>query len=322
MSIAISVIVCTHNPNPEFFGQVIAALRSQTLAKEVWELLIVDNSSIPPVAPQFHPAWHPNGKMLSEPVLGKTNALLLAIGESKGDLMVIVDDDNVLAADYLQMAQTIAKRWPILGSWGGSIEPRYQLPPPDWLKSYETYLSVRKVTEDLWFNLSQPSLYGLLPYGAGLCVRRRVAEEYYQRLMRDPIRRQLGRKGQSLVSGEDTDLVLVGCVLGLGNGLFKDLRLEHLIHGGRVTESYMERMLRDMTYSLILLAALRGHVPDENSLLRHIWGYWSAMRRGKREFLFHHAAMRGAAKARAEILGGCLSANHSKYRLRADTETR
>jgi glycosyltransferase involved in cell wall biosynthesis len=43
--INVSVIICTHNPRPHYLSRVPAALRSQTLPMEQWELLVIDNAS-------------------------------------------------------------------------------------------------------------------------------------------------------------------------------------------------------------------------------------------------------------------------------------
>jgi hypothetical protein len=37
-----SVIICTHNPRPEYLRRVLGALETQTFDKKRWELLVVD----------------------------------------------------------------------------------------------------------------------------------------------------------------------------------------------------------------------------------------------------------------------------------------
>jgi glycosyltransferase involved in cell wall biosynthesis len=297
----LSVLICTHNARVEYLAQSLAGLQAQTLPVSQWELLVLDNASAQPVRERFSLAWHPQGRHLCEPTVGKTRAVLRGIRESHGELIVLVDDDNVPAPDYLEQADRIAAQWPRIGVWGGSIGARYEEQPPEWLKSYERYLSVREVTNDQWFNLTRTELYGDLPYGAGLCVRRPVADEYSRLIEADGVRLTLDRCGQSLVSSGDTDLALVACDMGLGVGLFAALKLTHLIHKGRLTESYMERMLRAMTYSLRILAAKRGHAPTKVGWPRRLWGSLSAWHRGQREFRFHRASIQGVKAADAEI---------------------
>jgi glycosyltransferase involved in cell wall biosynthesis len=298
---ALSVITCTHNPRSEYLCKTLAALRAQTLPKSEWELLVLDNASDEPVHDRFELDWHHQGRHLCEPNVGKTNAVLMGIRESRGDLIVVVDDDNVLARDYLEQAERIGRHWPKIGAWGGSIVAQYDVEPPEWLKPYECYLSVREITNDQWFNLTRPELWGSLPYGAGMCVRRIIAEEYARALDADEVRRRLDRRGDSLVSSGDTDLALVACDMGFGVGLYTALKLTHLIHKGRLTEPYMERMLREMNYSLRILAAKRGYAVSSPTWLRRSWDSVAAWRRGQREFNFYRATRKGANAAHAEI---------------------
>jgi glycosyltransferase involved in cell wall biosynthesis len=45
MTPVISVVIPTHNPRMDYLARVIDALRGQTLSKDLWELVIVDNGS-------------------------------------------------------------------------------------------------------------------------------------------------------------------------------------------------------------------------------------------------------------------------------------
>ena len=299
--VRLSAILCTFNPRRDFLAAVLAALRVQTLPAEDWELVVVDNNSSPPLASEDLAGGPARARLLREPRPGKTEALIRASGETSGELIVIVDDDNVLAPDYLEQALAIQSRWPALGTWGGSIVPRFEAPPPAWLEGYLTYLSVRPVARDHWFNGSEPAFYGHMPYGAGLCARRAVLEEYLRQIESRPLRRGLDRRGTSLASCGDTDLVLCGMDLGLGTGVFQALRLEHLIPAARLTEDYMARMLHAMNHSLVLLAGLRGHPPAGDSRLRRAWSLLRAAGRGRREWRFLREAMRGADEARAAL---------------------
>src|SRR5258708_24159047 len=48
-----SVIICAHNPRPQYLRRVLEALRSQTLPKQEWELLLIDNLSSIPLMPNW-----------------------------------------------------------------------------------------------------------------------------------------------------------------------------------------------------------------------------------------------------------------------------
>jgi hypothetical protein len=56
------VIICTHNPRPQYLSRTLEALRRQTLAKAEWELLVIDNASRSSVAAPVSLSWHPSAR--------------------------------------------------------------------------------------------------------------------------------------------------------------------------------------------------------------------------------------------------------------------
>src|SRR5712691_6902938 len=99
-----SVIICTHNPRMDYLARVLTALKEQTRSKELWELLFIDNASDEPLAGRVYLSWQPNAKHVRETAIGLTSARIRGINESRGNLLVFVDDDNVLDRDYLEQA--------------------------------------------------------------------------------------------------------------------------------------------------------------------------------------------------------------------------
>ena len=98
----ISVIVCTYNPKLEYLNRTLEGLKSQTLDCSHWEFLLIDNASSTPVADQTDLSWHPNARIVIEPQLGLTNARLRGFREAGNELVLMVDDDNDLASDFLE----------------------------------------------------------------------------------------------------------------------------------------------------------------------------------------------------------------------------
>lgn len=223
----VSVIVCTHSPRADYLASTVAGLRAQTLPADRWELLVVDNASAPGREPTADITWHPAGRVVREDTLGLTHARLRGIREAAGALLVFVDDDNVLDADYLAAALRVADDHAFLGSWSGACRPRFDEPAPEWTRPYWDFLALRDVPRDVWSNLPRQS--ATMPCGAGLCVRREVARRYLSLHDSGGRRFVLDRAGDSLVSGGDNDLAACACDAGLGVGLFGALRLQHLI---------------------------------------------------------------------------------------------
>jgi hypothetical protein len=252
----LSVVVCTHNPRPELLAETLAALRAQTLSQTRWELVVIDNASRSGAVPADCVAWHAAGRVVLEPRLGLTQARLRGLAETRAALVVFVDDDNVLAPDYLAQACAIAEAHPFVGAFGGQIDGRFETPPPRWAVNYLGYLAVVEVRAAMWSNLSWANPTS--PCGAGLCVRRVVAQRHVEKVAADPVRLALGRIGQSLTSCEDSDLVLTACDLGLAAGVFPQLRLEHIIPARRLQLDYLCDLVRSTHASRVLLAHVRG----------------------------------------------------------------
>lgn len=291
----LSVIIPAHNPRPEFLRETLAALAAQTLPKSDWELLLVDNASEEPLAARFDLAWHPQGRHLREDDLGLTPARLCGIRQSRGDVLVFVDDDNVLAPDYLHQARDLALSAPQIGACSGSITGRYETPPPDWVKAYLGMLAIREIPRDRWSNRYDDG--EAHPCGAGLVVRRNVAAAYAEKLRTDEQRRGMDRKGKQLISCGDLDLAFTAIDLGLGIGNFQRLRLTHLIPAGRLEEKYLVNLAESMAFSTVLLNNLR-QMPLQRGKARRAYEFARLLFLDARARRFEFARRRGAAQAR------------------------
>jgi glycosyltransferase involved in cell wall biosynthesis len=252
----LSVVICTHNPRADYLARCLDALKAQTLDLAHWDLLVIDNLCDVPLAPRIELNWHPRARVIREETLGLTPARLRGIEDAKAALLVFVDDDNVLASDYLAVALNVAAEKPFLGAWSGGCEPEFEARPPPWLRRYWGNLALRQVDRDLWSNLSRDP--DTLPCGAGLCVRRDVAEHYLMLNRTGQRSFQLDRAGKSLVSGGDQDLAACACDIGYGAGVIAALRLTHLIPAGRLTLEYQTRLAEGIYFSAVVLAFLRG----------------------------------------------------------------
>jgi glycosyltransferase involved in cell wall biosynthesis len=255
----ISVIICSHNPRETYLGRTLDALKAQSLPKNKWELLLVDNSSGTALAELWNLSWHPLGRHVREDQLGLTQARLRGISEARGDWFVFVDDDNLLAPDYLEAALRISETHPFLGAWGGSCIAEYEKDPAPWFKSFEGNIAVRRVIRECWSNRYFD--YASTPVGAGMCLRRAVAERYSARLQHDGHGARLDRKGSLLMSCGDHDMAWTSMELGMGIGVFPELSLTHLIPEARTRLDYILRLLEaDACSSALLRMRITGQM--------------------------------------------------------------
>lgn len=252
----VSVIICAHNPRPDYLQRVLASLRAQTLGTDRWELLLVDNHSEKPLAEYHDLGWHPQGRHLREDELGLAAARRCGIEASTADLLIFVDDDNILQEDYLAESLRLFGERPYIGTFGGQLLPEYETEPVVDTVYYESFLALRTFDKPRWSN--DPEDFASSPIGAGLCVHRTIALHHLGLLREDARRLKLGRTGGQLLSGEDTDLVHTACELGYGKGVFPELKLIHLIPAKRMQPDFLLRIYEGNCYSTVLSRCLRG----------------------------------------------------------------
>ena len=299
----ITCILCTHNPRPAYLARTLDALRAQTLPVELWELIIVDNASQEPVSGRFDLSQL-NARVILEPRLGLTQARLTGFQNARFDWLVLVDDDNLLAADYLEQAQRIASEHPQLGAFGGRVEGEFEGVPPEWVLPHLEVLALRSLDRSVWSNFYD---WRSTPIGAGMVVHTSVARAFAEMADISPIKLLLGRKGDSMASAEDVDLAYTALDLGYGIGRFTELNLTHLIPKERFDPAYLERLFEGIAFSAFVLAAQRPQAPALTkgewiqSIASQIARLWPP---NIRELRFMAAKIRGMRRAKKRLKEG------------------
>ncbi|AFY30873.1 glycosyltransferase [Calothrix sp. PCC 7507] len=296
----ISVIICTYNPRLDYLEKVLQTLKQQTLSLDLWELLLIDNASDSVLATVIDLSWHPDARHIRENQLGLTPARLRGIKEAKAEVLVFVDDDNLLELNYLETTWQISKDYPFIGVWGGQVIPQFEETPPEWTKPYWIALAIKEFDQDQWSNLVNQ--YETTPCGAGMCIRKFVAEKYSELVKQDSQRQSMGRKGQKLTSYEDSDMAFTACDLGYGTGRFAKLKLMHLMPATRLTEEYLLRLIESSTYSGIIVESYRGKLPQlKKSWQSKLADWYRFCRMSPRERRFYKAQQRGIKIALQEL---------------------
>jgi glycosyltransferase involved in cell wall biosynthesis len=252
----ITVIICTHSPRADYLQRTLSALKKQSLPKDQWELLLIDNASAEPLDDKWDLSWHPNARYILEGELGLTPARLCGIKNSAGELLIFVDDDNLLDTDYLTVAAQIHRCNPALGAFGaGIICPEFEITPSADILPFTRHLALRNTQTVIWSNdpLRRPR-----PCGAGLCVTKELAIRYHKVISKAEGYSIFDRKGVELFSGGDDEFAFIACQMGLGHGVFPDLCLTHLIPAHRITKEYLLRLREGIAFSSVLLKKRYG----------------------------------------------------------------
>lgn len=250
----LSVILSTHNPDLGRLRRTLAALRAQTLPAKDWECVIVDNASVPALRrSDLLPDNPANFRLIQEPRPGLTHARRCGLRASDAEWAVLVDDDNVLATDYLKITRQLFESNPQIGVLGGISEPEFEQEPPPWIHEFLDLLACRNLGNQPILSQLQPNpANGEMDYpegapiGAGMGVRRSALRAW---LEAKPEELTADRLGKKLSSGGDNEIVFAALKAGFTAAYFPEIRLTHLIPAFRCTPSYLARLNRGIQES-------------------------------------------------------------------------
>jgi glycosyltransferase involved in cell wall biosynthesis len=242
--IALSVIIPTFNPQQSSLNTVLDALRGQTLPYDKWELIIVDNNSTNEVLNHVDISWQINAKQIIESRQGLTFSRVTGFTNATADIVVMVDDDNILASDYLELVLKHFNQHPKVGSIGGKIKGSFiGYEPAQWTQQVWEMLAIRDfgdqelISEPFLLNAYPP----FAPVGAGMAVRKLLFMAYYKALS-DTNEIITDRSGSLLSSGGDNEINIHVLKQQFSVAYFPDLILEHLIPQSRLTTSYLAEL--------------------------------------------------------------------------------
>jgi glycosyltransferase involved in cell wall biosynthesis len=264
----LTVIIPAHNPHPGRLQATLAGLRAQTLPASRWETLLVNNaSSVFPPSDDLSAVGPPNLRIVLEPRLGLTPARRCGFQAADGMVAVLVDDDNVLAPDYLEHVLKVFAAHPQAGLAGGKSIAQFEAEPPPWTHPFFPLLALRDLgeREKISAGLRPPGAAkgqypDFAPIGAGMALRR-AAWTAWLNAHDAGAAAPSDRRGGELSSAGDNDIVLCAMRAGWEVGYFPQLRLTHLIPAGRLDADYLARLNRGIQKSWMQVLTLHDVNP-------------------------------------------------------------
>jgi glycosyltransferase involved in cell wall biosynthesis len=228
--VSIDVVVCTYN-NVRSLDRTLAALAAQQGTDAVdWAVTVVDNNSTddtPAVAVRH------GVRVVKEPVQGLTPARVRGVLSTRREWIAFVDDDCLLAPDWIAHAGVIAREHAVAGAFGGAVELDWDGGAPRHAGRYGWAYA-----EQDHGPVGRPVAFLV---GAGMVVRRTVLAEtgwLDRQLLAD-------RVGARLVSGGDVE---IGLRLAARSELWFDprLRLRHVIDRRRGEPRHLARLVHGL----------------------------------------------------------------------------
>lgn len=245
----ISVAICAHN-SADRLPETLRHLATQREAGCRWEVVVIDNASTDGTAEAARRLWPADApaplRVFLEPRKGLTHARERAFAEANGEVLVFVDDDNWLAPDYLaRVARTFGDD-PTLAALGGRVEGVFETTPGPMLLPHLRHLAVGgsegkiddKTGRVMWL------------WGAGLCLSVPAVRKLKTAGFRSVL---VGRKGNSLLSGEDSELCLALVAAQFRLCYDDALRLRHFMPRWRTETDYLTKVYRGHERSNVIL---------------------------------------------------------------------
>ena len=267
--IQISVVIVTHNPDAELLWAAVDSVERQTLSPLNFELIVVDNASCPPLDGARFSGRKFGVRIVREPRPGLVYGRCAGINAASGGLIVFVDDDNQIAPDYLERCVGIAEENPSIGAFGGISTPSFGGPVAKWKAALLPYLGVRDHGPEAI--TSSSGEWGKWdPIGAGMVVRHDVGQHFVEFVDNYQGACQLGRKGKSLMSGEDTLMARVAWMSHYACSYQPSLRLSHYMKPRRLAVGVLLRTLIGHGRSYVILQRILGRPVGRLTLLTPI----------------------------------------------------
>lgn len=164
-----------------------------------WKLVVIDNGSTDDTAQIVSSfAGRLPVQYVFEEKAGKNNALNTGLELLEGDLAVFTDDDAFPHPDWLVALRNAADTQLAYSMFGGAIVPRWEAPPPAWIRWVELGPT---------YTLTDPSLREgpiepVLVFGPNMAIRTNVLQSGVRF---DP---SMGPRGSNYPMGSETELVL------------------------------------------------------------------------------------------------------------------
>lgn len=200
-----------------------------------YEVLIIDNNSndkTREVVEKFKTKYPGIFRYIFEKNQGLSYARNRGIKEAKGEIVAFTDDDVLVESEWLINIHLTFKEYNV-DCVGGKILPVWQKQRPKWLvDKILANLALLDYAEDVFYITKG----GKKPlWGANLCVSKRALEEL------GCFHTIIGRKGNKLYSGEETDFLERLTKKGKTILYQPKLIVHHVIPPSRIQKNYFRK---------------------------------------------------------------------------------
>lgn len=218
INLTFSFAICTYN-RAFIIHKCLQSILLQKDVKVDFEILIIDNNSTDNTAQVVRPfvEQNTNFRYIVEKKQGLSYARNRAITEAKGKWIVYVDDDGILAPNYINRLEFILSNYDYDG-FGGKAEPCFFYGRPKWLSKSFGLHSLPTTTDPGYINGKDGWLIG-----CNMVFRKRDL------ITNGGFNPELGMTKNQVVYGDDDNVQQKLIDAGLKLGFDSQLIVQHII---------------------------------------------------------------------------------------------
>ena len=232
----LSVIICTYN-RQKYIYNCLRSIANNALETTQYEIVLINNNSTDNTEAECNRFCtdYPQVRFnyFVETNQGLSYARNRGIAEAKGEVLVYVDDDAVVNKDYLLTVARFFAATPDAMAAGGAIYPVYETEEPEWMSVYTKALITAYKDEGSKIVRLRGSKF---PSGGNAAYRREVFDRV------GLFDTELGRKGTSLISGEEKAVFDKMKKLDMPVYYLPDMILYHIIPPSKLTKEYFDNL--------------------------------------------------------------------------------
>lgn len=234
--VRVTLVIATYNRGRTLLT-TLEALKAQTLPRELWEVVVVNNNSPDDTLELFGEFVKADpgidARIVTETAQGVSHARNRGIAESRGDYIVVIDDDEEANPGFLRQYYDLFENHPDVMAAGGRIVPKYEGEPPGWLSPR----TERPIAGTVDFGRRIAPIPEGKFFGGGNHGARRIMFERYGNY-----NTELGRTGSDLLAGEEKELYARFKAAGAKMYYLPDAVIYHNVEPERLTPEYFRRL--------------------------------------------------------------------------------
>ncbi len=231
-----SIIVCTYNRD-KYLYSALQCIAENGYPTDAYEIVLVNNMSTDNTESECQRFQNDyptvEFRYFVETQQGLSFARNRGIKESRGEILLFLDDDSYIQPNYLINLQHQLETFPNADAFGGKIDPVFESgEPPKWLSKWNySWVSAIDMGDKVC-----PFEGKAFPIGANMGISKTMLSKI------GVFNTELGRSKKNLMGGEEKDLFERIRQQGGNIYYFPDVVVQHVIPPSRTTKDYVKRL--------------------------------------------------------------------------------